>query len=377
MIKKAFLICLCISVSTLWSCGSKQQDKEQAHDEVHEELAGEIVFTPKQADESGLTVEIVEPKQFAAAIEVGGELLPAQGDEITVTAQIEGNIVFTKKSVVEGTPVRKGQVLFYISSRANADGDASVKVSAEYEAAQAAYKRAKSLAESHIVKTRELEDAKLRFETARAAYEALGTVSDAGAGVSAPASGYIKSVTVNEGQHIETGASLVTIVKNSRMQLRAQLPQRYYSTIGNISGANFKLPYSDTLYSTEQLGGSLLSFGKTGGSAQGYIPVTFDLKECDGLLPGSYAQIYLISEPREGVISVPVDAIIEEQGLFFVYVQLDEECYRKQEISVGQTDGARNEVLKGLHLGDKVVVKGARQVRLASMSSAIPDGHSH
>lgn len=66
----------------------------------------------------------------------------------------------------------------------------------------------------------------------------------------------------------------------------------------------------------------------------------------------------------------------EEQGIFFVYLQLDEEGYKKQEVTLGADNGKSVQILTGIKPGDRVVTEGAYQVRLASASNAIP-AHSH
>ncbi|MDD3077401.1 MAG: efflux transporter periplasmic adaptor subunit, partial [Proteiniphilum sp.] len=70
-------------------------------------------------------------------------------------------------------------------------------------------------------------------------------------------------------------------------------------------------------------------------------------------------------------------AITEEQGLYFVYIQLHEDAYKKQAVTMGQNDGERVQILAGLKQGDNVVVNGVYQVKLAATSSVIPEGHSH
>jgi multidrug efflux pump subunit AcrA (membrane-fusion protein) len=72
-----------------------------------------------------------------------------------------------------------------------------------------------------------------------------------------------------------------------------------------------------------------------------------------------------------------VPSITEEQGLNFVYLQLDEEGYKKQEVMLGQNNGERVQILSGLKNGDKVVTKGVYQVKLAATSSVMPEGHAH
>ena len=76
------------------------------------------------------------------------------------------------------------------------------------------------------------------------------------------------------------------------------------------------------------------------------------------------------------MISVPLSALTEEQGIHYLYIRVDEEGYRKQEVTLGESDGERVEILSGIKKGDDVVVKGAMQIKLASASNAIP-AHNH
>lgn len=67
----------------------------------------------------------------------------------------------------------------------------------------------------------------------------------------------------------------------------------------------------------------------------------------------------------------------EEQGIYFVYLQIAEEEFVKREVGIGESDGKNVRILSGLKEGERVVVKGAYQVKLASSSSVLPEGHSH
>ena len=126
----------------------------------------------------------------------------------------------------------------------------------------------------------------------------------------------------------------------------------------------------------KELGGRLLSYGKASGEGSYYVPVTFEFDNKGDVVPGSFVEIYLLTTPMGGVISVPRSALTEEQGSYFVYLQLDEECYQKQLVTLGADDGERVQVLTGLHAGDRLVTKGAYQVKLAGATNAIP-AHSH
>jgi multidrug efflux pump subunit AcrA (membrane-fusion protein) len=68
--------------------------------------------------------------------------------------------------------------------------------------------------------------------------------------------------------------------------------------------------------------------------------------------------------------------LTEEQGIYYVYLQLDEEGYAKQEVTLGTDNGEFVQITSGLKNGDRLVTKGAMHIKLASASNAIP-AHSH
>ena len=197
-----------------------------------------------------------------------------------------------------------------------------------------------------------------------------------GAAVKSPMNGYVKSCLVKEGDYVTTGQPLMTVSQTRRLMLKAEVSERYYPELGRINSANIKTPYDNKVYRLSELNGRLLSYGKTSGDASYYIPVTFEFDNRGNLIPGSFVEVYLLAAKRQGVISVPVSALTEEQGLNFVYIQVDAEGYKKQEVKLGGNDDTRVEILSGLKGGEKVVTEGAVHVKLAAASNAIP-AHTH
>ena len=136
-------------------------------------------------------------------------------------------------------------------------------------------------------------------------------------------------------------------------------------------------PYNNKVYALSELNGRLLSYGKASGGGSGYyVPVTFEFDNKGDIVPGSFVEVYLLSSPMENVIALPRAALTEEQGSFFVYLQLDEEGYKKQLVTLGADNGESVQILSGVKAGDRVVTEGAYQVKLASATNAIP-AHSH
>ena len=373
---------LFMGTALLFLCGAcTQQHNHEAEEAAHEaESHGghsdEIILTPEKAKAAGVMVETVTPGTFREVIPTSGQVLAAQGDENTLVAATAGVVSFSR-TVTEGMSVGRDVELLSVSAENLQDGDPVKRARIAYERAKGEYERAEKLIGERIVSEKEFNVLKENYENARIAYEALSP-SKAGKGVAvkSPMAGYIKACFVKEGDYVTVGQPLLSVTQTRRLMLRAEVSERYYSRLHNIASANFQTPYDDKVYSLADLKGRLLSFGKSSDGTSYYVPVTFEFDNRGDVIPGSFVEVYLLASKRQNVLSVPVSALTEEQGLYFIYCQIDEECYRKQEVTVGANDGKRVEILSGLKGGEKVVTQGAIHVKLASASTAIP-GHTH
>lgn len=355
-----------------------EADLHAGHDHAAGEAghSDEIVISPEKAAAVGIATETVTPGKFREIIHTSGEILPAAGDESTIVATTDGTVSFIE-NYTEGMAVGQDQEIFAILSGNLQDGNRIEKARIAYLTAKEEYERASKLTDSKIVSQKEFVTIKENYETARLAYEALKpSKSGNGVAVTAPFKGYIKSLTVKQGDYVTTGTPLATISQNSHLVLEADLSQKDYARRYSIAGANFSTAYSDHAYSTSDLGGKLLSIGRSQNEGEYYMPVSFSIRNTSDLVPGAFAEIWLLCNEKDNVITLPISAITEEQGLYFVYLKLDEQCYKKQEVILGPNDGRRTEILKGLKPGDNVVIKGAYNVKLASASNAIP-AHTH
>ena len=352
----------------------------EGHDHDHGHAHGvnpdEIILAPHKAKAAGVASMEIQPKAFRQVIKASGEVQAAQGNESTIVANVSGIVSF-QRSVTEGMQVGKGATIMSISASKLQDGDPAERARIAYESAKADFDRASRLVESQIVSQKEFNAIKERYENAKLAYEALSkNQTNKGVSVESPMGGYIKNLLVKEGDYVSVGQPLATVTQNNRLFLRADVSERYYKYLNNISSANFKTPYDNQVYELEALNGKLLSYGKSAGQGSFYVPVTFSFDNKGDIIPGSFVEIFLLSKQMDDAIVLPVEALTEEQGLYFIYIQKCEESYKKQEVKLGASNGKEVQILSGVQPGDKVVVKGAYHVKLASASNALP-AHSH
>lgn len=362
----------------LCGCHAGHEDKHGEEHENHEEHAGEIIVSEAQAKEMGIAVEEVRPGEMRSCIKASGQLLAASTDEQTIVAKTAGVLSFTGGGLTEGAAVRAGQVIATVSAKDLQDGDPTEKARAEYEAAKAEYERAQKLVEERIISQKEFEARRLRYETARAAAGVSQNSPTGGTAVTVPVSGFIKSRLVAQGDYVAVGQPVAVVTQSRRVQLRADVPAHFAARLHEIAGANFRLAGSGETLRLEDLGGRLLSYGRSVTDGTPYVPVTFELDNRGSLTPGAFAEIWLLSAPRQNVISLPATALTDEQGQKFVYVQIEPDAFVKRPIVTGETDGTRIEIRSGLQPGERVAVQGAIQIKLAAAGNAIPEhGHSH
>lgn len=345
-----------------------------------EEESTDISYLKEQAWKVEFANEAVTPQAFNEVIKTSGQILSSPGDETIVTAPASGVVSFAGNATA-GSNVQSGQRLFTLSGGNIAQGnvETSYKESqANFNKAKADYDRASELIQDKIISQKEFSDAQLRYQNAQTGYNAFAkNYSGNGLSVASNMSGFIRQVFVTDGQFVQAGEPLAAVSKNKNLILRAELSQRYYSKLSGISSANFRTDNTDVVYNTKDLGGKLVSYGRSAASNTS-IPVTFEIENPGTLVPGSFVEVYLHSSPIENALVVPVTALVEEQGNFYVYVQTEGESFQKREVKHGGNDGKNVQLLSGVSAGERVVTKGAYQIKLATLSGAMPaHGHEH
>lgn len=379
-----YFIPLAALVLSLQACKGKTE--EHAHETHQEEIhsdehsghshSDEIVIDTHKAEEAGIAVMEIHKSQFSGIIKATAEILPTRENEVTAVSNVSGTVSFINP-LLEGTELKEGHPVLTINSSKMEGGNISEKAKINFEIAQKEFNRIGNLYNDKLITEKEYNDARQTFEEARINYEAVGNnFTEKGQKIESPSSGFVKSCLVKEGDFVQAGQPLFVIARDKYLYLKAEIPGKHYNQLNKITGANFRMPYSENIYDIADLKGEIVSRGKSSGNDSFYIPVTFRFSNSGDIVSGSYAEVYLKTNETKEQIVLPLTAITEEQGTYFVYKQIDATCYKKAEVQLGISDGKNIEILSGVKDGEKVVVKGAYQVKLASAVSSIP-AHSH
>lgn len=356
----------------LTGCNSEHHN-EHGSEAEHHDHQDEIVMSPSDAARFGVQAEAIDKSPFSEVLKTVGEIMPAASESSVVSAPTAG-IVRLAAGVELGKTVKAGEAIAVISPKNISGGDINAASKANLDAAKRELDRLEPLLKDGIVTKKDYNEAKRAYEEAKSSFSPVAATGRA----TAPMSGTISELAVNDGAYVEAGQPIAVIGRNARLTLRALLPAADVDFLPRITSANFKSSKSDIAISLSDRKGALLSATTSGsGATPGYIPVYFSFDSNGDVIPGMPVEIYLVGSQRIDALTVPVEAISEQQGETFVYIKIEDHAYRKQNVKLGRSDGKRIEILKGVEAGDSVVTIGSTFIRLAETSTVVPEGHSH
>ncbi|MBL4560809.1 MAG: efflux RND transporter periplasmic adaptor subunit [Labilibaculum sp.] len=356
------------------------KDHEEAELDKKPNAAEGTSFFKEQAWKIDFATSEAKRSPFQQIIKTTGSLLPAVNMKKQIVAKSSGIIHFQSQDIVPGKTIKKNDAIFNLSGKGLAGNNISTqftKAKTNLEKAKSAFERAETLHKDQIISEKEYIKAKSDFENANVNYESINKdYNSNGFLISSPVTGFICDVYVNEGQYVQKGDVLAKVDQGSKLLLKADVYQKHLQQLKHIKSANFKLPYSDKVFDTEKLNGRLIAYGKNIHEDDYTTPLYFELDLTPELYAGSFVEVYLKSERTSNVLHIEKSAVLEDQGLKYVFVQLSGESFEKRFVNIGVSNGREVEITSGIKAGERVVSKGAYFVKLASMAGALP-AHAH
>jgi RND family efflux transporter MFP subunit len=312
------------------------------------------------------------------SVEAPATLVPPSGRLATVSAPINGLIEATgvAASPVPGQRVSRGQILAVIAPSLGESGSAAVaEARARLREAEDELERARRLLQVEAVPARRVHEAEIRLDAAREALAAYGETEGGRVTVRTPISGVVVDRRLSPGARVDAGDPLFTVVDPSILWLQVNVPAQTIPSIARTSGAEFQVEGA----ATRARARNLVSVGAVVDSVSRTVPMLFAVENARGTYRvGANARAWVHTGTRERGLVVSTSAILEEEGRAFAWVQSGGELFVRRELSLGAREGDRVLVRAGLEAGERLVTGAAYQVRLASLSTAVPThGHEH
>jgi membrane fusion protein (multidrug efflux system) len=258
----------------------------------------------------------------------------------------------------EGDRVRSGQVLLTI------DNDEYRYRLAQAEAKTAdlrsRFERLEQMQEQDLVSAEEYETVRSDLKSAEAE-EGLARLTLSYTSVTAPFNGAVVSRLVDVGQNVNVGTPLFVLSDFDPLLARVFVPSKEFKKLKPDQPVELLLESSQ-----RRLSGRIKLVSPVIDPSSGTIKVTVEIPEYpEGVRPGDFAEVRIVTEKRTGSILVPKIALVTDHGEQVVYVAADSTAERRV-VDVGFEDDDSAEILDGVSPGEPVVVKGQRSLKHGS-----------
>lgn len=306
--------------------------------------------------------------------------------EVQVRAQVSG--ILQERTYLEGSQVKKGQVMFRIDSRtyqaalSRAKG-ALAQEQARYRQTERDLKRIRELQKKGFASESELDNAVSNFEQSKANIQAAEAEVQSKqidldyTTVKAPISGITSKETVSEGSLVVAGdpnASLLSnITQLDPIYVNFAAPDSDVESVrSGLQNGSLVLPEDGKMSVQIKLGDgsvfplegkvdftdSLVDRGTGTVSARAVVPNP-DQK----LLPGQFVRVQVKGLSIPNAMTLPERAIAQGPGGTFVYVVDEGGVARMRQVTTGHTAKGRWVIVSGISAGDRVIVEGLPKVR--------------
>ncbi len=319
-----------------------------------EEAAGEAI-------QAALTVTTatVQGRELVRTVPATGSIFPWQ--EIIVSPEVGGYRV-DAVLVDVGSRVQKGQELVRLSTdmlEADLNSRRAALRSAEASLvnAAAALRRGESVSTSGALSAADLDQlraehvaAQARVETARADLTTAELRLRYGT-VRSPDAGTITSRTVSVGQVAQAGQEMLRMLRQDRVEWRAEIPEAQLARIkvgqtAEIHGADGRLLKGRV----RTVAPTVQTNSRTG---LAYVDITSgDAK------PGMFARGEIAAGSGNGLL-VPISSVVMQDGYSYVFVVKEGNVVERRRIEQAGVYGDELEVASGIAAGDVIAVRGA------------------
>lgn len=306
--------------------------------------------------------------------------------EVQVRAQVSG--ILQERTYLEGSAVKKGQVMFRIDPRtyqaalSRAKG-ALAQEQARYRQTERDLKRIRELQKKGFASESELDNAVSNFEQSKANIQAaeaevLSKQIDLDyTTVKAPISGITSKETVSEGSLMVAGdpnASLLSnITQLDPIYVNFAAPDSDVASVrSGLQNGSLMLPEDGKMSVKITLGDgsvyplegkvdftdSLVDRGTGSVSARAVVP-----NPEQKLLPGQFVRVQVKGLSLPNAMTLPERAVAQGPAGTFVYVVDDAGIARMRQVTTGHTAKGRWVIVSGISEGDRVIVEGLAKVR--------------
>lgn len=297
-----------------------------------------------------VTAETVTLQDFDKVITLGG--LTAPESTSAVVAKISGMEEVLSVNVSVGDKVTRGQVLAQLDNEMAQINYNNAKMA--YDDAEKNYNNALHLYELDAMSQTTLNQLKMARDNAENTLRTVTLALDYYT-ITAPISGTVSAVNIDEGAYAAAGTALFVINNVDVLEISTGINEKDVSKLRIGQEALVKI----SSVSDQWMSGTITEISKVMNSAAKNYPITIAFaNQSDEMVAGMYAEVQVVVEHEEQALVIPVDAIVYKADQPVVYIAAEDGTAREVPVALGLNDGKSYVITGGLQAGDHVIIQG-------------------
>jgi len=311
-----------------------------------------------------------EPAAQATDLPLGavpGQVKLAPDGRVAVTVPYAGLV--TRLLVIEGQPVRRGQVLALIHAPdAIRFGGDLARANADLALAEAQAARMRQLHKEGIIARTRLDEAEARLAQARASVAESrrqlasgGTAGDGTMTLRAPIAGRVAQVAVETGGPVDPQLAPIVIENPGALQVELQLREALARRVQPGMGVEIELPAEGGAPAVTARG-KLLTVSPSLDPVTRSIMARASIEPVPGLVSGRGVKVVIRDAGTTSGIVVPSIAVTFIDGQPHVFVREGERFLRRK-VTVAAEVAGRSVIASGLKRGELVAVSGITELK--------------
>ena len=257
--------------------------------------------------------------------------------------------------VDEGEPVQEGQLLFRLDNTVQKAQFEQAKAQAEFD--ERMLGRSTELLEKGVMRKSEVDELEARVAVSRANLQVARTNLERTV-IKAPLTGVLNSRVRDRGEYVSSGDTVAQIVDVSRVKAEIQIPEKDIRFIRLGQSVTIEVDSLDSRTFT----GKVTYISELADASTRTTPIEITLDNSAGTLhAGMIIRSRIFRRTLHDVVMIPLASVIPLEDGKVVYVVEDGRA-RRRDIELGMIRGTEVQVVEGLGRGDRLIVKGHRQV---------------
>lgn len=277
-------------------------------------------------------------------------------EDLTLAAELAGAVRWIGPK--EGGRLEEGDVILRIDPETAAANLAQEQ--ADYALQQKQLQRMEELLAQKFVSPQEYEEARRAYQMAEASLKRARVALEKST-LRSPVAGVLDRLLVDRGEYVSEGTPVALVVQVDRLKVLVEVPEKDVPFLKSGDRVEV-LPAAIQGPAAEERSGDLIHLAyKADPVTRTYLAKVAVDNRSGELRPGMIVRVGLVRRNLEGVIAIPLYAVMDRAGAKVVFVEEDG-IARMRPVTLGAVVGDRVVVTAGLSRDENLIVQGQQLI---------------